>query len=466
MINSCVKTAKKLFFLGDRQGLAFRLFSYFAITLVLILSLQSIAEMALVRVLLHLPTSVKTEMLDLARQADALLDSKDSDGNVDRDKLAQWEAAQSSYLFVLNNEFEAVSSRVMHPHFKFKLRFIRSLDTILENKVNKPVIALPLRPGYQLVVQFSDKQHPAHYFPYYFTAIQFVITSILLAIFSLLLARYLQQPLHRLQAASRGLAEGDFSIRASHQVGNSVTEFNQLAQNLDDMAEHIQRLISKQKKLITDVSHELRTPLARHSLILHLLRKRCPPEVGGLLDRLDNESTEMNKLVSEILEFSRLEHEHVSVKLVPTQLESLCQIQIMQNEMDLKPQQVLNVELDNASPMVLADSRLCLRSIKNVLENAIKYAGDNATIEITVRQQGDYVEVVVSDDGIGIPAQQLERVFDPFVRIEQARNKQSGGYGLGLAIVKEAMLIMRGEAVAELNVNNGVTVKLRFPIGQ
>ncbi|NQZ51733.1 MAG: ATP-binding protein, partial [Moritella sp.] len=108
--------------------------------------------------------------------------------------------------------------------------------------------------------------------------------------------------------------------------------------------------------------------------------------------------------------------------------------------------------------------RLCLRSIKNVLDNAIKYAGENAAIVLTVSQQDQYVEVTITDDGIGIPTQQLERVFDPFVRIEQARNKQSGGYGLGLAIVKEAMLIMRGEAVAELNVNNGVTVKLRFPI--
>ncbi len=459
-----VKRARKLFFLGDRQGLAFRLFSYFAITLVLILSLQSIVEMALVRVLLHLPANVKVEMLDLAEQANQLLDNKDSEGNVDRTKLTEWEEAQSSYLFVLNDDFEEVSTRIMHPHFKFKLRFIRPLDTILENKVNKPVIALPLRSGYQLIVQFSDKLHPAHDFPYYFAAIQFVITSILLAIFSLLLARHLQQPLHRLQAASRGLAEGDFSIRASHKVGNSVTEFNQLAQDLDDMAEHINHLIGKQKKLITDVSHELRTPLARHSLILHLLRRRCPDDVGDLLDKLDNESAEMNNLVSEILEFSRLGHENVSVNLVPIQLESLCQVQVMQSEIDLKPQQTLKIELDNTTAMVLADSRLCLRAIKNVLENAIKYAGEHAAIELTVIQQAQYVEIIIADDGIGIPAQLLESVFDPFVRVEQARNKQSGGYGLGLAIVKEAMLIMRGDVIAELNVNNGITVKLRFPI--
>jgi len=154
----------------------------------------------------------------------------------------------------------------------------------------------------------------------------------------------------------------------------------------------------------------------------------------------------------------------VSVKLVPTQLESLCQILVMQIELDLKPQQSLVVELDNATTMVLADNRLCLRAVKNVLENAIKYAGDHARIELAVRQQAEFVEVIIADDGIGIPAQQLERVFDPFVRIEQARTKQAGGYGLGLAIVKEAMVIMRGEAVAELNVNNGVTVKLRFSI--
>jgi two-component system sensor histidine kinase CpxA len=455
---------KKPFFLGDRNGLAFRLFSYFAVTLVLILTLQSVAEMALIRVLLQVPTSVQSEMRALAKQADALLNNTNAQGKLDKSKLAVWEQQQTSYIFVLDDNLEAVSGRPMHPHFKLKLRYLRQLDTILENKVNKPVISIPLRPGYQLVVQFSDKQHPAHYFPYYFAAIQFVITLLLLMVFSLLLARHLQQPLHRLQAASRGLAEGDFSIRVSNQVGESVTEFNQLASDFDHMAERIHRLVGKQKQLITDVSHELRTPLARHNLILHLLRKRCPEDVGELLDKLDHESAEMNNLVSEILEFSRLESANVSANIVPTQLEALCQIQLMQNEAYLLPDQTLHAEINNSTAMALADSRLCLRAIKNLLENAHKYAGESATITLTVKQIAEHVEIAVADNGAGIPQQQLQRIFDPFIRLEKARTKQSGGYGLGLAIVKEAMLIMQGQAIAEINNDGGLTIRLLFPL--
>ncbi|MFT5880606.1 MAG: two-component system sensor histidine kinase CpxA [Moritella sp.] len=455
---------KKTFFLGDRNGLAFRLFSHFAVTLVLILTLQSAAEMALISVLLQVPTSVQSEMRALAKQADTLLNNTNAQGELNKSKLAVWEQQQTSYLFVLDDNLEAVSGRPMHPHFKFKLRYLRQLDTILENKVNKPVISIPLRPGYQLVVQFSDKKHPAHYFPYYFAAIQLVITLLLLVIFSLVLARHLQQPLHRLQAASRSLAEGDFSIRVSNQVGESVTEFNQLASDFDHMAERIHLLMRKQKQLITDVSHELRTPLARHNLILHLLRKRCPADVGKLLDKLDRESAEMNNLVSEILEFSRLESANLSANIAPTQLESLCQIQLMQIEEHLQPSQTLHAEVNNTTPMALADSQLCLRAVKNILENAHKYAGESATITLTVKQTAEHVEITVADNGVGIPQQQLQRIFDPFIRLEKARTKQSGGYGLGLAIVKEAMLIMQGQAIAEINNDGGLTIRLLFPV--
>ncbi len=145
---------RDLFFLGDRGGLAFRLFSYFAVILLLILILQNIAEVALVRVLLHVPEKIQQEMLDLAAQAEVMIKEGDMDD------LADWERGQDYYLFVLDNEQNTLSGQQMHPHFEFKLQFMRQLDTTFENRVNQPIIAIPLRSGHKLVIQFPHQYHP------------------------------------------------------------------------------------------------------------------------------------------------------------------------------------------------------------------------------------------------------------------------------------------------------------------
>ncbi|PSW06936.1 ATP-binding protein [Photobacterium lipolyticum] len=451
-----------VFFLGDRGGLAFRLFSYFAVSLVLILGLQNAAEVALIKSMLHVPEKVQEQMLDLAYQADVLI----AEG--DLDELADWERGQYYYLFVLDDTNKPISGREMHPHFEYKLNYIRKIDTVLENRVNQPVIALPLNSGNQLVIQFPHQLHPARNFPYYFGIIQVIIAALILSVFSLLLARYLQRPLHQLQEASRRLADGDFSVRVANEVGDSVTEFNALACDFDHMTDRIQMLAEKQSRLIRDVSHELKTPLARHSLALHLLRKRIPEESQPLLDKLERESDEMNDLVTEILEFSRLENACYSANLVPMQLETLCHIQAQESRQTLRPEQSLVCDLGNATSMALADSRLLLRVVKNLLGNAIKYAGETAEITLSVKppikDDGQFVTVTVEDNGQGIAKQHIKRIFDPFTRLEAARDKQSGGYGLGLAIVKESMAVMKGTVKAENRDQGGLRIILSFPV--
>lgn len=456
MISIRLSKIRSLFFLGDRDGLAFRLFSYFAVILTLILVLQNIAEVALVRALLHVPEKIQNEMLELADQAEVMIEEEDMD------ELADWERGQHYYLFVLDQEHHTISGRDMHPHFEFKLNFIRKLDTTFENRVNQPVISIPLSTGHELVIQFPHEYHPARHFPYYFTLIQIAIAILILSVFSLLLARYLQRPLDKLQNASYRLAEGDFSVRVSQEVGDSVTEFEQLANSFDHMTHRIHGLAQRQKQLIRDVSHELKTPLARHSLALHLLRRRIPEDSQHLLDRLERESDEMNGLVTEILEFSQLENASYSVNLVPVQLETVCQHLVLELQDSLRPEQVLTCESDCSTMMAMADNRLLLRVIKNLLGNAIKYAGERAVISLSVSNANGWVQLVVEDNGAGIPEQHLKHIFAPFTRLEAARDKQSGGYGLGLAIVKESMTVMKGHVRAENRPEGGLRIGLLF----
>lgn len=446
----------------QKHGLVVRLFSYFTVSLLLILLLQNLAEIALVKTMLQVPKKVQQNMLVMAEQAQQLIDT----GN--KQQLGQWEQQQPYYLFVLDKEQHEMGDRKMHPHFAFKLNYARGINTLLDSRVNQPIFAIPLKDGNQLMVQLPSQLHPAKYFSFYFGLIQVVIAVLILLMFSFLIARYLQRPLNTLREASRSLANGDFSVRVANAVSDSTVEFKSLATDFDEMAEQIQMLSERQRRLIRDVSHELRTPLARHNLSLHLMRKRVAPEHQHLVDRLERESEEMNQLVNEILEFNQLQNTTENVNLIPLDVESLCLATVPDIETLLGKQQTLTTAIDNNMPLVMGDSRLIVRAVNNLLGNAMKYAGEQAHIQLisalVVIEGQAFVQLSVEDDGHGIAEQHLKRIFDPFTRIEGARDKQSGGYGLGLAIVKEAMAVMNGAVNAENRQPQGLSIQLLLPV--
>ncbi|CAH6839159.1 putative two-component system sensor kinase [Vibrio chagasii] len=446
-----------------KDGLTFQLFSYLTVILVSILILQGVAERALMKALLKVPESVKEEMLDLAYQAKVLIEEGDMD------ELADWGNAQRYYLFVIDENNRPITHRHMHPHFEFKLKFLRTLDHQLSDRVSKPIFGLPLDNGSTLVIQLPHQFHPAKSFAPYSYMLKAVIALVVLSLFSIIMAKSLQQPLDRLREASRRLAEGDFTVSVVSELDSTTREFNELAHDFDHMTFEIKSLAEKQRRLIRDVSHELRTPLARQNLALHLLRNKVDDKSAGLLDRMESETEEMNKLVGEILEFSRLETSRYDSKLSLMQLEQYCSMLIAQMQNDLKPNQTLVGDLETPTSMVNIDERLLLRVIGNLVGNAIKYAGEHAhisvtTYEMTIDQR--YSVISVEDDGEGIPDNKIAGIFDPFTRIESARDKRSGGYGLGLAIVKEAMVVMNGHVTAENRESGGLRVNLMFPISE
>ena len=175
-----------------------------------------------------------------------------------------------------------------------------------------------------------------------------------------------------------------------------------------------------------------------------------------------------SNLVGEILEFSQLENARYSTDLELLMIDSYCDAQVIQLRSDLKANQTLDVIYPQQSQMVMADRRLLTRAVSNLIGNAIKYAGDNANIQLSItnyqENNREYVAIIVEDDGLGISEHQLSDIFSPFTRLESARDKQSGGYGLGLAIVKEAMSVMKGKVMAENRKEGGLRISLLFPV--
>lgn len=443
-----------------KDSLAFQLFSYMTAIVISILAVQAAAEQALVKAMLKVPVTVKTEMLDLAHQANVLIE----DG--DMDELADWANAQQFYLFVLDENLQPLTHRLMHPHFEFKLKFKRSLDEQLEGKVSRPIFSIPLVGNNSLVIQLPHRLHPAHAFILYFSIIKVIIAAVILALFSLLMARNLQQPLDRLREASKRLSNGDFNVSVVDELQSNTREFNELAQDFDHMTREIHSLAKKQRRLIRDVSHELRTPLARQNLVLHLLRKRVSESEQSLVTRMEEEANELNHLIGEILEFSRLENARYDTELKRSDLEVLLARQVERCKIDLKAGQGLCFSSNAMTTKVQCDETLIVRCLNNLVGNAIKYAGESAHIEISLSNKSTdnnhYLAVTIADNGPGIPQDKLSDIFDPFTRLDASRDKKLGGYGLGLAIVKESMRMMGGKAMASNRLEGGLAVTLFF----
>lgn len=443
-----------------KDSLAFKLFSYMTAIVISILVVQAMAEQALVKAMLKVPDSVREEMLDLAHQANVLIE------HGDMDELADWANAQNFYLFVLNEHQQPVTHRLMHPHFEFKLQFKRSIDDQLEGKVNRPIINIPLVKDNSLVIQLPHRLHPAHDFILYFSILKVVIAVVILALFSLLMARNLQQPLDRLREASKKLSNGDFNVSVVKELKSNTREFNELAQDFDHMTQQIHSLAEKQRLLIRDVSHELRTPLARQNLVLHLLRKRVGVNEQSLVTRLEDEAKELNHLISDILEFSRLENARFDKGAKRRDLEVLLAPQVERCKIDLKPEQTLSFRSEATCGKAFCEETLIIRCLNNLVGNAIKYSGQASQIEVSlanhVKDGQQLISMSVSDDGPGIPENKLVDIFDPFTRLDASRDKKLGGYGLGLAIVKESMRIMGGSVTAKNREQGGLSVTLVF----
>lgn len=443
-----------------KDSLAFQLFSYMTAIVFSILAVQALAEQALVKAVLKVPNHVKTEMLDLAHQANVMIEYGDMD------ELADWANSQKYYLFVLDENLHPLTHRLMHPHFEFKLQFKRSLDEQLKGRVSQPIFSIPLVGNNSLVIQLPHRLHPAREFILYFNVLKVVIAVVILALFSLLMARSLQQPLDRLREASKKLSNGDFNVSVVDELKSNTREFNELAQDFDDMTKEIHTLAEKQRYLIRNVSHELRTPLARQNLVLHLLRKRVSESEQGLVTRMEEEANELNHLVGEILEFSRLENARYDTELKRIDLEVLLEPQVERCKIDLKVDQELVFESKALLSKVQCDDTLVVRCLNNIIGNAIKYAGQSAKIEVSLvnerHEQQNYLALTIGDNGPGIPDSKLSDIFNPFTRLDPSRDKKLGGYGLGLAIVKESMRMMGGKAKATNRSSGGLAVTLLF----
>ncbi len=232
---------------------------------------------------------------------------------------------------------------------------------------------------------------------------------------------------------------------------------------IEDVTER-RRLEAVRRDFVANISHELKTPVGALALLAEtLLNEDDAAITQRLAERIVTESFRVGRTIEDLLELSRIEsgelprREPVPVNLVVAEAIERIRPAAEQAGIDLV------VREPNRRFAVFGDRRQLVSAIYNLLDNAVKYSDAGSAVEVFAATDGREIDISVRDHGIGIPGRDLERVFERFYRVDQARSRQTGGTGLGLAIVRHVTQNHDGSVRVESRPGEGSTFTLCLP---
>lgn len=299
--------------------------------------------------------------------------------------------------------------------------------------------------------------------------LRLLVIMVVGGIFCFWLARYLTTPLLKLRTTTNELSEGNLGARVADKLTKRRDEIGQLGRDFNVMAQRLESMVKAQQRLLGDISHELRSPLARLGVALGLARQRSGAEANGALDRIERESDNLNEMISQLLTLTKLESGTDGRKRTDVDLAAL--VRDVAEDADFEARSVNRsvqvVSSDNCS--INGVEELLRSAVENVVRNAVRFTPEGTAVEVALRRQngaGDNFAVIsVRDRGNGVPEEALEKIFRPFYRAEDARDRQSGGgTGLGLAITERAVRMHGGSVSARNASDGGLSVEMRLKL--
>jgi two-component system, OmpR family, sensor kinase len=285
-------------------------------------------------------------------------------------------------------------------------------------------------------------------------ALRYVIVALAILFPILLWSRSHWTGLQVLSRVADEVGAGHLAARAVMRPSASIYP---LAERMNHMAGKIESLLDAQRNLLHSVSHELRTPIARLEFALELLRAAADnPALEQRIAAMEGDLAELNGLVGELLSMTRMEGGQ------PLLREPLAVDEVLRQCVSALPPGpcALTLALPPALGTVEADRRLLARAIGNLLRNAQKYG----TKEIRLSAlRGAALEIVVEDDGPGIPEAERVKVFEPFYRLDRSRDRATGGFGLGLSIAAKAVALHQGTIRIDTSPLGGARFVITLP---
>lgn len=302
-----------------------------------------------------------------------------------------------------------------------------------------------------------------YYLPFVLLLLAVAVSGLVASI----LARWLSTPIRELAGATRALSRGQQGVRVDERATKREDELGGLARDFNVMAGKLDHLLKMREQLIRDMSHELRTPLARLNVALELLRRKDPDQrFASDHARIQQQVDRLDHMIEGILGFARLDALSEPPHFDTLDLRELVAETVADAEIEAEQREVV-IGFDHSvhgEVPVRANPAILRSAIQNVLRNAIRYTESGSRIAVSLEAAHGEALLSIADRGPGVPSEHLERIFEPFYRVDDSRGRDPGGTGLGLAIVARVMSAHRGTAIARNLPAGGLDVQLRLPL--
>lgn len=318
---------------------------------------------------------------------------------------------------------------------------------------------------YTLVFRFDLRSRPLwrlfkRFGLYWVFFVAFVISGVI----SWWLAIKTVRPIQDIALASGLHDEEDFLSKIDEKILKRPDEIGELARQLQLSGMKIQELIKKQKDLLRDVSHEVRTPLARLQIATETLQLDAGDERA--LNQIKDEILIIDQLVQDLLHLSHFDRPSKSHQIENFKVNTLVDEFIERSKIlaSTKNLSITSSSTNTNNVDVNGNKFLLNRALDNLMSNAIRHSPNNSEIEIKTEIDNENCYISISDQGEGVIEESLEKIFEPFHRLDTSRNRETGGFGLGLSLVKQIVELHKG-SVNAFNHPNGLLVKLSIPLG-
>lgn len=377
--------------------------------------------------------------------------------------VERWQQAlqvrEQTWVRVIGDRLQSLGTEPLSARETSHLTFMRKLNWPMSKRLKDELpfvsIEFPQHPhAGRLVMQLPERLLPPGLTPWTHVFTHGVVPMLLALALGLALYRHLVVPLNELRERANALRADDFAALAGSSVALRRDELGELARAYDHMAQRLRQSLDQQRQLLRTLSHEIRTPLAR---------LKIASEMGlastVLEQRLSHEIEDMQRLIDDSLNLAWLDTEKPQLMAESVVVASVWEALALDAHFETGwPLEAQVCELDSQC-QVNVHLNSFAQALENILRNAIRHSPDTGMIRLTGRQEDGHWILTVEDEGPGVTEADLERIFEPFLRLD---GTSSPGFGLGLSIARRAIELQGGELWASRG-ERGLRMNLRLP---
>lgn len=374
--------------------------------------------------------------------------------------LAHMSAREPGFIAVVGPDLTSLSSRPLEAAQQQRLTFLRHLEMPMSRRsrgapwMQIPFIEHPEQGS--LVLALPERFTPGRHAWLWALLTNALVPGVFTLVLCIGLYRMLIVPLNQLREQANAWRADQLNARLSANTTARSDELGELGRAFDHMAERLQGTVALQQQILRDLSHELRTPLSR-------LRVACEGELDEqrLRERLSREIDGMQRLVEDTLQLAWLDAERAPLASEAIQVQALWDMLAENACFESQwPARQLHCEVD-ADCWVHGNLDSLAQALENGLRNAIRHSPSAGRVTLSGQRDGDHWLLWLEDEGGGVAEADLQRIFDPFTRLDGSR-PGDGGFGLGLSIARNA-LTRQGGALWAQNTARGLRLNMRLP---